>query len=309
MTWKPDVILYHASCLDGFGGAFAAWFKWGSEGIDYIPCSYGEPAPLERCTGKNVLIVDFSFKRDAMAELGRVVKSCIVLDHHASAEKELEPWASRHLPAAYGKYLEISDVDLDQPVVAIFDMEKSGARMAWEFCHPGEPIPTLIEHIEDRDLWRKALDGTDEIYAALQSYPLDFELWEGFAEFTGELKAEGQSILRAHRKNVAAFCKNAYFEEIGGHRVPCLNVNYPYVSDCGHELLQLYLDAPFAACWSRSGGNITYSLRSENGRADVSEIARNYGGGGHVHASGFELCAADGNECGLWCPKCGAHLR
>lgn len=59
MTWKPDLVLYHGSpnggggCLDSFGAAFAAWLKWGSEGIDYIPCSYGMelPALFDRCTG------------------------------------------------------------------------------------------------------------------------------------------------------------------------------------------------------------------------------------------------------------------
>ena len=58
-----------------------------------------------------------------------------------------------------------------------------------------------------------------------------------------------------------------------------------------HELLKLYPDAPFATCWSRSGDRLKYSLRSEDSRMDVSEVARGYGGGGHRNASGFEVLA------------------
>jgi len=312
MTWKPGVVLYHGpSCLDGFGSAFAAWLKWG-DAVAYIPCSYGEPAPIDRCAGKNVLIVDFSFKRDVMAEFGRSVKSCVVLDHHKSVLTELEEWVSLTLtPAHLGNLVNLDGwhdcAKPDRlPIVALFDMEKSGARLAWEFCHPDKAVPSWVEFIEDRDLWRfKFGETTHEFIAGLNSHPRNFTTWSALFQHASLLVSQGRDILRAHRRLVDEFCNNAYVDEIGGFTVPVLNVNYPYVSDCGRLLLKLYPNAPFAACWSRSGDKIGWSLRSEDSREDVSVIAAKFGGGGHRNAAGFERkrgvleSGPDNLRCGL----------
>lgn len=56
-----------------------------------------------------------------------------------------------------------------------------------------------------------------------------------------------------------------------------------------HEMLSKYPDAPFTACWfRRADGQIQYSLRSEDSRLDVSEVAKSLGGGGHRNAAGFQ---------------------
>ena len=39
---KP-LVIYHASCADGFGAAFAAWLKFGDD-AEYVACSYGKQA-------------------------------------------------------------------------------------------------------------------------------------------------------------------------------------------------------------------------------------------------------------------------
>ncbi len=37
-------VLYHASCADGFGAAYAAWLTYGDKAT-YIAVNYGEPCP------------------------------------------------------------------------------------------------------------------------------------------------------------------------------------------------------------------------------------------------------------------------
>lgn len=299
MTWKPEVVLYHGNCDDGFGAAFSAWLLWGGD-IEYRPCSYGEPAPIEDLRGKNVLMVDFSFKRPVMEEIGAVVASMVVLDHHKTAQQELHQWGASIHPRTLADKLKETEFEIGHcliqnclPIIAWFDMEKSGARMAWEFCHPTVPVPNLIAHIEDRDLWRFRLDGTKEISAALRSYPHDFKQWEGFVSNTCELLKEGADILRAHRKNIEAFCQNAYWTNVGGYPVPVVNVPHHYASDCAHELLQQFPEAPFAAAWFRGRDNLVlWSLRSEDSRMDVSEVASKLGGGGHRNAAGFKVHAS-----------------
>src|SRR3989344_3757446 len=41
---KKIAVLYHGGCPDGFGGAYAAWKKFGNM-AEYIPLKHGKPAP------------------------------------------------------------------------------------------------------------------------------------------------------------------------------------------------------------------------------------------------------------------------
>lgn len=295
--WKPDVCVYHGGCDDGFGAAWAVWMRWGNE-VQYVPGSYsGTKWP--RLHGKNVLFVDFSLKRAQMVELanggitGDVPNSIVVLDHHKTAEAELSDWSAAKLrrddvPLLAAKAF----TETGYAVVAQFDMAKSGARLAWEFVHPGRDVPGLIRHVEDRDLWRFAIEGTAEVSAALRSYPHDFETWTRLAGDVGALRKEGEALLRAHSKVVSQCCEHAYTDLVSDYRVPMVNVPYHYASDCANQLLKDNPEAPFAAAWFlRGDGQVQFSLRSEDGRVDVSEVAKRYGGGGHRNAAGFNIPA------------------
>lgn len=297
-TWKPDICIYHGGCDDGFGAALAVWKQWG-DAIQYVPAGYGKPLGVD-CSGKNVIMVDFSLKRGAMEELGRTAASVVVLDHHKTAQAELYPWTLGDENVDLGAKLQEVDQNLALnqmegviPVIAYFCMNKSGARMAWEFCLPRVPVPALIAAVEDRDLWRFHLPSTRRVSAALRTLPHDFGLWNGLTYGDlGGLVTEGDAVLRGHAKNIADFVKHRYWTEVGGHRVPVVNVPYHYASDTANELLAVEPDAPFAACWFRRGdGKVQWSLRSDDGRVDVSEVAAKMGGGGHRNAAGFEQAA------------------
>lgn len=282
--WKPDICVYHGGCDDGFGAALAVWKRWGGT-LQYVPAGYGSPLGVCDFAGRHVLMVDFSLKRQEMAALGDIAASVIVLDHHKTAKAELESWIVTDLAAG---------IDDKAKIIAHFDMQKSGARMAWEFCH-STAAPMLIAYIEDRDLWRFALPGTKAVSAAIRSYQHDFSLWNGWLESNcSQLLMEGAALLRSHEKNVSSFIKHAYEMEIGGHAVPVVNVPYHYASDTANALLAAYPEAPFAACWFMIDGNRRqFSLRSEDARTDISEIAQRYGGGGHRNAAGFTVAVPD----------------
>lgn len=177
------------------------------------------------------------------------------------------------------------------PVIAWFDMSQSGAVMAWQFAHGVKTVPNMLMLIQDRDLWRFEFgERTKQFSAALRTYPMDFFTWDGISEDVQKLYRDGASILRAHNANIAKFMADAYEDEIAGHRVPVVNVPYHYASDTAHALLQKFPGAPFTACWfRRADGMIQYSLRSEDKRADVSEIAKQFGGGGHRNAAGYQI--------------------
>lgn len=102
------------------------------------------------------------------------------IDHHASA---LDAWAGRTAANTLGQHRYQSP---DRPLQVIFDMEKSGARLAWEFFHRDAAAPLLIRHIEEQDMWRFTLPGTRPFCRALRLLPFDFTIWHQLAEETGD---------------------------------------------------------------------------------------------------------------------------
>jgi oligoribonuclease NrnB/cAMP/cGMP phosphodiesterase (DHH superfamily) len=295
-SWKPDLCIYHGNCDDGFGAAWAIWKRWGDD-VAYVPGVYGKPLP--DAAGKNVLFVDFSAKRPEIDAMAQVAKSIVIIDHHKTAEADLEPFkvglcgGAQFVPENLdGMFRDIAELDRP-PIMAWFDMEQSGAVMAWKFVYPDALIPLFLSYVQDRDLWKFFYgERTKQFSAALRTYPMDFKTWDGLIIKANDLADAGEGILRAHNANITKFMADAYLMQIQGHTVPTVNVPYHYASDTAHALLQKYPDAPFTACWFRRGdGMIQYSLRSEDSRLDVSEIAKKFGGGGHRNAAGYQLAS------------------
>jgi hypothetical protein len=130
--YTPEVCLYHDPCSDGFTAAWVIQARWPS--CEMIPARY-QAGALPDVAGKHVLLVDFSYKRDDLIQIASEAASVTILDHHLSAQRDLEP-------------LLASGMILGQ-----FDMERSGAMMAWNFAYPDMVPPLLVQYVQDRDLW------------------------------------------------------------------------------------------------------------------------------------------------------------
>lgn len=296
-TWKPDMFIYHSPCDDGFGAAWAVWKRWG-DAVEYVPASYGQPAPDVR--GKSVLMGDFSFKHETLVAMGDQAKEIVILDHHKTAEADLREWSDwtvDTLSAFDGPALACAKncTETGRPIAAAFDMNRSGARMVWDFCHPGAEVPELIRFIEDRDLWRFDYPQTRAFTLWLRSHPYDFATWDRIADQlegadAAGIMAQALAIEAFYDQKVAEMVRQVQLQRIDGHLVPVVNCSWAFASDVAHELLKAHKDAPFAAVYyDRGDGARTYSLRSEDDRADVSAVAKRYGGGGHRNAAGFEV--------------------
>lgn len=257
---KEHVVLYHHGCPDGFGAAWAAWKRLGND-ADYHSVKYGDPMPALEGV-KRLTIVDFSYPRAILEKLAETMH-VTVLDHHLSAQKDLEG-----LPFAH------------------FDMDHSGAYLAWQYFNGGTPTPRLIEHIEDRDIWKWQLPGSKEITAALDMYPFDFEVWDNLVVCLDQLFTEGTTLLKYRRQLINQAMK-PLFMDIMGHLVPVVNTTV-LQSDVGNELCKAYPESKFSVSYfdDLQRSRRVWSLRSV-GEFDVSEIAKVFGGGGHRNAAGF----------------------
>lgn len=257
--------IYHGNCADGFGAAWVVRKALG-DNVEFFAGFYGKEPP--DVTDREVIMVDFSYKRPVLLEMSKKAKHILILDHHKTAQADL--------------------VDLPDNVQTIFDMERSGAMLAWNHFFPDDYVPRLIEHIQDRDLWLFKLEGTREIQASVFSYPYDFQVWDTlFAADMKYLMNEGLSIERKHHKDIAELVGVSKRRmTIGGYDVPVANLPYTLSSDAGHLMGK---GEPFAACYMDDPTGRTFSLRSAENGVDVSEIAKKFGGGGHKHAAGFKV--------------------
>ena len=258
--------IYHGNCADGFGAALAVRIGLGEDNVEFHKGIYGESPP--DVTGRKVILVDFSYKRDVLLDMAENAMHILVIDHHKTAEADL--------------------VDLPTNIKVLFDMTKSGAVMAWVYFHPTKPIPRLLLHIQDQDLWKFELEGTNEIMKSVFSYPYDFSTWSEFLTIDLlELYNEGLALDRKYRKDVAELTNEYSFRAIiAGYNVPILNAPRMYTS--GFRELK-GKDELFTATYYDHAEGRTYSLRSSEEGIDVSKVAEIFGGGGHMNAAGFNV--------------------
>lgn len=257
-------ILYHAQCPDGFGAAFAAWKVLGNT-AEYFAVSHGY-APPKMEKNAQVYLVDFCYPKDILLEIVRNAHQVTVLDHHQTAEADLQ------------------SIDLQAfPNLSItFDMHKSGAVLAWEHFHQA-PVPDLLKFIEDKDLWLFKLPNSKEVTAAIRGYEMKFDVWDKFE--IPQLILEGTTLLKYQSQTVDKLCKNMRMEKIGNFEVPTVNSSI-LQSEIGNQLCKIFSKSPFACVYFDSADKRHFSLRSI-GDFDVSAIAKPFGGGGHRNASGF----------------------
>lgn len=281
------LVIYHGNCPDGFTAAWIAARHIGPS-VELFKAMYGEDPPIEKARGRNVFVLDFSYPREQLLELWRSTQehngSLLVLDHHKTAETELE------------------GLDFCE-----FDMERSGAGMTWDYFHPGEPRPWIVDYVEDRDLWRFRLPDSHALAIFVQSSVYSLEAWDAMEAMEPEeaaksaygcmryldhycQKALEQSYpMRVHYETAPSETAGPPPDGLQYEDATCVNAQYLGIS----ELLNAALEREgprLALGWFLDGkdGQMVVSLRSRKD-CDCSQIARHYGGGGHAQASSFRI--------------------
>lgn len=260
MADKQIVCIYHKECLDGAAAAWVVRKFFGDTPVKFLAANYNEPLP--EITNSIIYIVDFSYKREPMLELMKH-NDVIVIDHHDTAAKELE---------------------------GLFEVNqtRSGAVLTWLYFFGNNPIPEQLLFVEDRDLWNWKLLDTRAFTIGAYNYPLNVD---GFGEVMAVdidvITALGRPLADKVESDLSRIRPLVRRMDIAGHNVPVVNANYLFASDLGTTMSE---GEPFSISYYDSADAREYSLRSKKGVGmDVGEVARLFGGGGHVHAAGFRL--------------------
>ena len=268
------MVIYHKGCADGVAAAWCfsrACEEFGGYGdfIYFHAGVYGDAPP--DVTGMRVFLVDFSYHPDVVKEMCKTAESVTLLDHHISAIEALSI-----------------------PMPSNFDMSactinKSGCEIAWEFLFKDKTMPTLLQHIADRDLWKFNFQETKAVTTALFAEPLTIANIDKHIvnDAVDSLARDGVLLLKQHQGNVERIIKAATRRQwIGGYHVVSVNAPWFYASDIGDAFKDT---EPFSASYYDTEESRIYSLRSGKDGIDVSKIATAYGGGGHKHAAGFKV--------------------
>ncbi|OGG76458.1 hypothetical protein A2950_00615 [Candidatus Kaiserbacteria bacterium RIFCSPLOWO2_01_FULL_55_19] len=271
---KAIAILYHGGCPDGFGGAYAAYKKFG-DAADYIPVKHGKSAP-ENLDGKDLYFIDFCYPQEIMDALAAVAKSVTVLDHHEGVHAVATAFPG------------------------VFDTNHSGASIAWSYFHPDVPVPMLLNYVEDGDLYRFVLPDARKILAYIYTLTdsfasFDVQNVEKWNTFVAELEKPserkrmadiGALFAQYHEHVVVHGVNHAETVHFEGYECYLTGSTGEFVSDIGNRLARL--KPPIAIILSSGAEGLRVSLRSD-GSVDVATLARKYGGNGHPAAAGFEL--------------------
>ena len=286
------LIIYHENCADGFGAAWAAYKKFGTDGAEYLPMNYNDkrvelkqveftdpelifPVNL---AGRDVYILDFSFSPDIINAIHRKAATLTWIDHHLSAFQAFgfDPTKRKH----------INDIEVDLEI--ILDPNKSGCVLAWEHFHPNDDdIPNLLRYIQDRDLWRWNYASTRDIATGLRSKPFTFDWFDYADENLDYVVRSGTAMNELFDQQLADITKKHIPTLIEGQLGRSVNCTPQFASEAGNILAKE--SGTFGMTWMiNNKGMANVSLRSV-GDYDVSAIAKTFGGGGHRNAAGFEV--------------------
>ncbi len=272
--------IYHANCIDGFGAAWSCWSSFGGENCEYVPAQYGDAPP--DVTGREVFILDFSYPKSVLIELCKQAESITVIDHHKTAIEDLVFEAG----------------EKPDNLALILDAEHSGAWLSSIYF--GGSAPKMIRFIQDRDLYTFEFGETKAVHAYLSSLAFDFHLWDSAAcaleiGEASSLIEQGEAILRLNEKHVQNLTKdpavikfplNPNIHQVSYAEIEIVNCPHWLASEVGHELAERNL---FGLTYFDMKHRRVFSLRSRKDGIDVSELAKDFGGGGHKNAAGFSL--------------------
>jgi len=290
---KP-LVIYHANCYDGLLAAYAAWIVM-QDTADYLPMSYDDIIDKSLVIGREVYFLDFSAKYEVLLALAALAEHITIIDHHKTAQADL----SKPLPGN---------------ISLIFDMEKAGCVLTAEdfLGH----VPWFFDFIGDRDIWKFQYPDTKNFCAGFTAkFPLHDTTFEDLRDALASVSHEHMSMYELARKDdicatgetlidYRQTLMEGWMAHVEISQLSLENFNGPigvltgipkeFVSEMGHLVMKEKPGLQAVAMLNiihdgRNKPMVACSWRSVDERADVSEIAKAFGGGGHRNAAGCSM--------------------
>ena len=276
--------------------------------LNFIGYNYGQPI-LDLSEYDRVIMCDISFPKEEMIKLYEE-KDFIWIDHHISAIKDFDIWNNR------SKRLE-----------GFRDTNFSACELTWIYFFSHESMPEIVRLLGRYDCFghkgtaeeqkvlefqygaRQCISNYEEAYSYLTECVHTNKneyLFLHAQAIVDSILEQGKAIYqylcteaKQTYKNgfgIQFRCHEAFVREDKGqnlNNVPstlnfiCINKERFNPINFGIDYHKDGYDG--CACFHYANGMWNFSLYNDNGEVDCSQIAKQYGGGGHKGASGFKL--------------------
>jgi len=276
---------FHRNDLDGICSGAIVKYKYPE--CEMIGVDYGDDLVVNSnklietlISKETIFIVDFSFDRDMMDYLDGFC-DLIWIDHHKTAIEKCEG-------------LEIE---------GLREVGVAGCELTWSYFYPVEEIPIAIRLLGRYDVWdnnNPHYDWNNEIMPfqyGMRLKNLDTNPWNTWdllfnsahpVGFISDIIDHGQICLRYQKQQNEKVLRSNYFEiDFEGHKALCLNS-----TGFNSQVFEAIWDEEkydIMLCFAFLGTKWKVSLYSTKDSVDVSEIAKEHGGGGHKGAAGFVI--------------------
>lgn len=287
------MICFHHNDADGRCAAFWVSLSAGIQKDDlsyeskFIEMDCSKAFPFEMIhKDEQVYIVDFSISPEDMDHLLEITKNVTWIDHHVTAISKYKnyPYNIRGV-----RYDGVAGCMLTYCYLHHMTDRGSGPIDPFRMGMIAD-APYFTKLIADWDVWKFEYgDDTRAFVTALNSEDIspESELWSDFLHSYSEVAKmieRGEIMLQYRDGFMADYCKLGFPVQFEGCNCFAMNIGhansefFKSIANDGYDILM-----PF----SFNGSRWTVSLYANRDGIDVSEIAKKYGGGGHVKAAGF----------------------
>lgn len=230
---RKNIYVLHHDDLDGYmsAGVVDHFVSTQHTSCNFIAVQYGQDFPknVPLYPTTYILIVDFSYKREILENIANQVGGLIVIDHHKTAQKDLEGLS-----------------------YAVYDMNECGASLTWKFlafryqyekglCYTSsgdigisqEMIHPALTYTRDWDLWKFEHPETKHFEAACRAHSRYKEVSfyndilkenthdsEGMIEAFDfdQFMAKGKTIFEYEEQQLVSFVKRKKYEVVDFNR-------------------------------------------------------------------------------------------
>ena len=276
---------YHSD-LDGESAA-AIIYKYLKGDIECIPVNYNNNFPFHKIKpDDHIIIVDFSLQKPGeWDKLLDITWNIIWIDHHKTA-------------------IEASMISNVSDLKGIREINKSGCVLTWEFFYPNTTVPKSVSLIGDYDIWKFEYgDMTKNFHEGLISMvdtlpdskfwddvlisvDLDIEKLNKSNKIIYDICDIGEKILVKqsiiNRKILQSWSFEIDF--LGYH---CISINRGNIGSLFFESVADQYDILIPYIFDGEQYTV-YLYHGKRKDLNLGEIAKQYQGGGHFGAAGFQ---------------------
>jgi len=270
-------VFYHSADLDGHCSGAICKLKYPLAEMHKI--NYGDKFPWDKVAHKEeVFMVDFSLQPfEDMIKLNKLADFTWI-DHHKTS---------------------IADYTASGITINGRTVEgKAGCELTWEYLFPDKEMPVIVHLLGRYDVWdhedervlpiqhRLKLGNTiPDTESTMNNWRRLFELYEDSGEFL-EMLRDGKLLGKYIDKDNEMYARNGmFYTNLDGFIAIAVNrtIANSKLFSCFSDL---HYDIMVAFGWRK--GKWSVHLYTDKPYIDVSAIAKNYGGGGHRAAAGFQ---------------------